>query len=254
MPRYTPTIPFEDCYGSVGNRTYFHWKKNCYYKKKAYTEFKGTDAQLAQTDLHHRALEAWRSIPWEEQKIWNRYAVEVPSKRAPYDKRAHISGYNLFVSAYHGFATLGNVHVPEPRAFEKFPPFAVEVGGASVVEGMLVLPVSVVIEAAFTPERFRLLAKIQLTRPGKGRNPGKMRNVLADRTCGSSSVNLFIDPSIWSLNQQQYQVHARFILLDTVTGYRSQYHQQSTSVSLLCCYDVFSRLFQINKCLKKHFF
>ena len=122
---------------------------------------------------------------------------------------------------------LRNELVPEPKAFEKFPPFAVEVGGASVVEGMLVLPVSVVIDAAFTPERFRLLAKIQLTEPGRGRNPGKMRNVLADRPCGSASVNLFVVPSIWGLSLQKYQVHSRFILLDTVTGYRSQYHQQS---------------------------
>lgn len=101
-----------------------------------------------------------------------------------------------------------------------------------MVEGLLVLPVSVFIAAAFVPERYRLLAKIQLTQPGKGRNPGKMRNVLADRPCGSSSVNLFIDPSIWGLNLQQYQVHARFILLDTVTGYRSQYHQQSFLIGL----------------------
>ena len=96
----------------------------------------------------------------------------------------------------------------------------------------VVLPVSVFIAAAFVPERYRLLAKIQLTQPGKGRNPGKMRNVLADRPCGSSSVNLFIDPSIWCLSLQQYQVHARFILLDRVTGYRSQYQQHSFIVSL----------------------
>ena len=58
-----------------------------------------------------------------------------------------------------------------------------------------------------------------------------MRNVLADRPCGSSSVNLFIDPGIWGLNLQQYQVHARFILLDTVTGYRSQFIAQSMVIS-----------------------
>lgn len=166
------------------------------------------------------------------QLQWNTLVWNVEPHRPPFDHSTRISGYNLFVSAYHGFATLGNELVPEPRAFEKFPPFAVEVGGASVVEGLLVLPVSVFIAVAFVPERYRLLAKIQLTAPGKGRNPGKMRNVLADRPCGSSSVNLFIDPSIWGLNLQQYQVHARFILLDTVTGYRSQYHQQSFLVGL----------------------
>ncbi len=30
---------------------------------------------------------------------------------------------------------------------------------------------------------------------------------------------------IWGFNLSQYQVHARLILLDTVTGYRSQYQQ-----------------------------
>ena len=174
----------------------------------------------------------WRSLPQEVQLQWNALVWNVEPHRPLFDHSTRISGYNLFVSAYHGFATLGNEQVPEPRAFEKFPPFAVEVGGASVVEGLLVLPVSVFIAAAFVPERYRLLAKIQLTQPGKGRNPGKMRNVLADRPCGSSSVNLFIDPGVWGLNLQQYQVHARFILLDTVTGYRSQYHQQSFLIGL----------------------
>ncbi len=45
-------------------------------------------------------------------------------------------------------------------------------------------------------------------------------------------ADLIFDPGIWSLNLQQYQVHARFILLDTVTGYRSQYHQQSFLIGL----------------------
>lgn len=182
--------------------------------------------------VHQRALAAWRSLPQEVQLQWNALVWNVEPHRPPFDHSTRISGYNLFVSAYHGFATLGKEQVPEPRAFEKFPPFAVEVGGVSVVEGLLVLPVSVFIAAAFVPERYRLLAKIQLTQPGKGRNPGKMRNVLADRPCGSSSVNLFIDPGVWSLNLQHYQVHARFILLDTVTGYRSQYHQQSFLIGL----------------------
>ena len=232
MPRYLPTIPIEDCYGSVGAVTFFHWKGGCYYKNRSRLVFVGSDAQLQQVDVHRRALEAWRGLDPAVQTLWHTLARGAISHRPPFDNSTHITGHNLFVSAYHGFATLGNEHVPEPRAFEKFPPFAVEVGGASVVEGLLVFPVSVFIAAAFVPERYRLLAKIQLTQPGKGRNPGKMRNVLADRPCGSSSVNLFIDPSIWCLSLQQYQVHARFILLDRVTGYRSQYQQHSFIVSL----------------------
>jgi hypothetical protein len=232
MPRFTPSVVINDCYGSVGDVTFFHWKGGCYYKNRTRLVFAGTDAQLAQLDVHRRALAAWRTLDHDVQGEWHQLAKTVEPHRPPFDNSTHITGHNLFVSAYHGFARLGNEHVPEPRAFEMFPPFAVEVGGASVVEGLLVLPVSVFIAAAFVPERYRLLAKIQLTQPGKGRNPGKMRNALADRPCGSSSVNLFIDPSIWGLNLQQYQVHSRFILLDTVTGYRSQYHQQSFLIGL----------------------
>ena len=48
MPRFYPSIPFDACYGSVGNRTYYHWKGVPYYKKKAFTDFPGTPAQLEQ--------------------------------------------------------------------------------------------------------------------------------------------------------------------------------------------------------------
>lgn len=232
MDTLIQSVLIADVYGSAGDVTAYHREGKLFLRKKSTVGAPASPAQLAVQAVHHRALEAWRGLSDMEQHQWGVYAQLVEPHRPPFDHSSHITGHNLFVSAYHGFATLGNEHVPMPRAFEKFPPFAVEVGGASVVEGLLVLPLSVVIDAALTPERYRLLVKIQLTRPGKGRNPGKMRNVLADRPCGSSSVNLFIDPSIWGLNLQQYQVHARFILLDTVTGYRSQYHQLSFLIGL----------------------
>ena len=37
---------------------------------------------------------------------------------------------------------------------------------------------------------------------------------------------------IWGLRLDKYQVHARFILLDTVTGYRSQYQQGAFCISV----------------------
>ena len=232
MDTLIQSVLIADVYGSAGDVTAYHREGKLFLRKKSTVGAPASPAQLDVQAVHHRALEAWRGLSDMEQHQWGVYAQLVEPHRPPFDHSSHITGHNLFVSAYHGFATLGNEHVPVPRAFEKFPPFVVEVGGASVVEGLLVLPLSVVIDAALTPERYRLLVKIQLTRPGKGRNPGKMRNVLADRPCGSSSVNLFIDPSIWGLNLQQYQVHARFILLDTVTGYRSQYHQLSFLIGL----------------------
>lgn len=81
----------------------------------------------------------------------------------------------------------------------------------------------------FHPERYRLLAKIQLTEPGKGRNPGLMRNHLASPFDAASNATVTI-PDIAS--QSEYQVHARFVLLDTETGYQSQYLQQSFLICL----------------------
>lgn len=149
--------------------------------------------------------------------------------RPPFDHTTRISGYNLFVSAYHGFATLGNEHVPSPRAFDSFPPFAVILVGATNVGGELRIQLKVPIAPVFHPVRYRLLAKIQLTEPGKGRNPGLMRNYLASPFDAASNATVTI-PNATS--QSEYQVHARFVLLDTETGYRSQYLQQSFLIQL----------------------
>ena len=66
-----------------------------------YTEPRhGTPWQLQQLDVHRRALAAWRTISSEEQRQWNVYAPDVPSHRPPYDNDNHITGHNLFVSAY----------------------------------------------------------------------------------------------------------------------------------------------------------
>ena len=72
--------------------------------------------------------------------------------------------------------------------------------------------------------------------PGYGRNPGKMRNVLSVSVpCGLVSDIVFLIQdyrSIWGIDLDAYQVHMRYILLDTVTGYRSQYHSLSTLVTI----------------------
>jgi hypothetical protein len=82
--------------------------------------------------------------------------------------------------------------------------------------------------------RYRVLGKIQLETPGYGRNPGKMRNFLSVSVpTGSVSDIVFLIHdyrSIWGLDLEAYQLHMRYILLDTVTGYRSQYHSLSTLV------------------------
>ena len=64
--------------------------------------------------------------------------LQVETLFAPtFDHKAFISGQNLFVLAYHGFATLGNEHQPSPVPFESFPPFAAFLGDAVKMNGSL---------------------------------------------------------------------------------------------------------------------
>ena len=105
MPRFTPSILISDCWGSVGDLTFYHMGGRCYYKKKSRCEFPGTDAQNSQLDVHRRALAACRTLEHSVQLTWNDLAKPVISHKPPFDNTAHISGQNLFVSAYHGWAT-----------------------------------------------------------------------------------------------------------------------------------------------------
>ena len=100
---------------------------------------------------------------------------------------------------------------------------------ATIAGGELCIQLQVPIAPVFHPERYRLLAKIQLTEPGKGRNPGLMGNYLASPFDAASNATVTI-PNATS--QSEYQVHARFVLLDTETGYRSLYLQQSFLICL----------------------
>ena len=38
--------------------------------------------------------------------------------------------------------------------------------------------------------------------------------------------------SVWGLALDSYQLHMRYIMLDTVTGYRSQYHSLSSLITV----------------------
>ena len=81
------------------------------------------------------------------------------------------------------------------------------------------------LEALDPESRYRLLTKIQLAQPGAGRSPGRMINYLAEGSANDPSVTSFIPgyKVVSGLDLDAYQVHARCILLDTKTGYRSQY-------------------------------
>lgn len=232
MPRYEPNSKFSDCWSSVGDVTFFHRDGVCFWKKKPVCEFSGTPGQLDQAEIHHRALESWRTLEHDVQLLWNSLAVDVPSHRPPFDGTTHITGHNLFVSAYHGFAQLGDEHIPVSSEYERFPVFSVEYSGVEVEAGSdLVILFQIRMPECPNPSRYRLLTKMQFTEPGRGRKPGLMRNYIAESDCKSEDCIVRVPVgsvlSQQGLNLQCFQVHSRCFLLDNITGYRCNYQKLS---------------------------
>ncbi len=239
MPVYHPNIRFSDCWSSVGGITFYHRNGKCYWRSKPAPVFPGTLEQLDHQSVHLRALAAWRTLDHQEQLQWAGYAGEVAAHRPPFLHENHISGYNLFVSAYHGFATLGNEHVPAPARFEAFPPFYASFVSAQVAGNAdMVLRFSLFVGGTDDPLRYRALGKIQLVAPGRGCHPGKLRNFLSVEASPDPSnprTILFNIPdyrSKWGLDLPGYTLHLRYLLLDTVTGYRNVFEKLSCSFSL----------------------
>jgi hypothetical protein len=71
MPKYLPNTRFSDCWGSVGEVTFYHRDGVCFWRKRARPEFPGTLQQMEQLGVHQRALEAWRGLDHETQLQWN---------------------------------------------------------------------------------------------------------------------------------------------------------------------------------------
>ena len=220
MPKFHPNTIIQDCWSSIGNITFYHQNGHCYYKRKARPVFPGTPAQLDQVQVHHRAILAWQRQSHDVQLQWNHYAKSVPSHRPPYDNNHHISGYNLFVSAYHGFAQLGNEHVPEPQPFPDFPSAALQV--MEIIAGVETATIRCRLTLADTvhPERWHLSARIQITAPGVGCDPGKMRSCMGIRTNGDEIVFRAPNPGI-----ENCRVHIRYRLIDEVSCYRNNWHK-----------------------------
>lgn len=164
MPRFYPNIQFSDCWSSVGDITYYHRNGICYFRSKAYTEFKGTSEQMVRLDLHRRAIRAWQGLDHATQMVWRSLSKNVVAHRPPFDNRNHISGYNLFVSAYQGFAQLGHEHVPEPQAFVPFPIFNLDFGGSGAVgDNDILLQTRLTLYGTEEYSRYRV--------PGTGQDP-----------------------------------------------------------------------------------
>ena len=236
MPRYYPNTRFSDCWSSVGNVTFYHRDGVCYFRKRAICSFGGSAGQMTVSDVHHRALAAWRELGHDVQLQWNAIAASVRPHRPPFDGSAHITGHNLFVSAYHGFAQLGDEHIPVPMARRAFPPFSVEMAGCEAAEGVLVVRFRVRMPQETEPSRYRLHTKIQLTTPGGGTRPGYMRVFVAEGNCTSSDciaeVRVPDYKTLWNLDLTSYRMHCRLSLIDTVTGYRNDWIAGSFDISL----------------------
>ena len=218
MPRFKPTALIADCWSSIGDITFYHRNGQCYWKRKARTPFVGSPAQLDQAQVHHRAILAWQQLQHSVQLQWRELAKSVPSHRPPYDNDHHISGYNLFVSAYHGFAQLGREHVPVPQPYPLFPPSSLEQLSTTFSNGIASIRCRLTLAGTGTSDRWHLSAKIQLTAAGVGCDPSKMRSYL-----GITYPNNEIVFNVPSQIVEGYQVHIRYRLIDTVTGYRNNW-------------------------------
>lgn len=227
MPKYYPNTRFSDCWSSVGNITFYHRNGQCYYKTKAKPVFPGTSGQLVQASIHKRAIEAWRSISHEEQLEWNALATNVRSKRPPYDSKNTISGYNLFVSAYHGYAALGDEKIPEPKPMPSFPIISLKM--MSAVRIGQTLQVKFKIEPASADlTNLALISRIQIVNPGTGSDPGKMRNYLAEINDTEATFSL---PFLLS-ETDTFTIHMRYFLIDRTTGYRNMQTRLSEDIAL----------------------
>ena len=233
MPLFRPSILISDAYGSAGELTFYHKGGQCYTRKRVKAAFPGTPAQLDHLAIHRRAMAAWASLDRDTQLLWNSYETTAEPHRPPFDHKAHISGNNLFVSAYHGFALMGEEHTPEPQPFKMPPPFLISFEAAYVEDGALVLTVYAHDSPDDNPWRYRLYSRLRLTHPGKGYGVRGMRGFLAVGDCSDKmSITIPGYTEIWNVTEERFQIQALSILLDSETGFRSQYQRYSGIITI----------------------
>ena len=235
MPLYRPSILLSDAYGSAGSVTFYHRNGRCYTRKRVKASYPGTPAQLEHLAIHRRAMAAWASLDRDIQLKWIEYETTAEPHRPPFDHKAYISGNNLFVSAYHGFALIGDEHTPEPQPFHMPPPFLVSFEAASVEDGALLLTVDTHVSPDANPERYRLYARLRLTYPGKGYGVRGMKGFLAVGDCSRlMTIRIPEYTEIWNLTEERFKIQAMCILLDSETGFRSQYQRTIAVIQPNC--------------------
>jgi len=223
MPRYLPNTRFSDCWGSAGNITFYHRDGKCFFKSRDTHSFTASASQLETLEVHRRALAAWREVPDVIKEQWRVCASAVEPHKPPFDGSARITGHNLFVSAYHGFATLGNEHVPSPVPWVEFPVFNLKFVSATFGPDSITVRFRLWLSGASDCTKYRVLGKIALSSPGTGCKTSHLRNYLGEETDEPGVLEFYI-PSQFS---SACQLHIRYALIDSKTGYRSQYRRSS---------------------------
>lgn len=231
MPRFHPNTHITDCWGSAGNVTFYHQDGKCFWRTRSRGGYVGSGPQLQQTEIHRRALNAWTLISDEEKQIWTLYAKQVEPHKPPFDHSSHITGHNLFVSAYHGFALLGQERIPAPQPFVPFPDFRIELDATAAAGPMLQIRFRLWLSGTDEPHRYRLLTKIQVAAAGRGCNPGKMRNCLTVASFDPGIVKTSCIIPAELIGASSLQLHVHYLLIDTVTGYRSNFRKLSVLAS-----------------------
>lgn len=237
MPKFIPSAGIEDCYGSSGNITFYHRDGQCFYRKRPASVPAGTPSQLETSVLHRRALQAWRTLDHQTQKTWADYGSAVLSRRPPYDGSTHITGHNLFVSAYHGFAQLGDEHIPEPLPWESFPLFSAIFDSANLTEdGQLRLRFRVFLSNTEESERYRLHIKADIRKAEEASCRSWPRVFIAGENCTGedSVVTVAVDDfsTLSGILSGEYNVRSKYLLIDTRTGYRCMAKSLSFSFSI----------------------
>lgn len=228
MPRFYSNIYFSDCWSSVGSVTFYHIGNKCYFRKRAFSVWKGSTDQVLQSAVHTRALKAWKGLDHQIQKQWNEYAKDVPASRPPYNDSNHISGYNLFVSAYHNFFQLGDEHVPVPVKYNPFPVTDLEFVLSEIVDNShLHVTFKLHLDGVQYSSRYRVLGKIMLSDAGRGCKTGLLRNYLSaevgysDDGCQLVQFQISDFKQKFPLNGLFCKFHMRYVLIDSISGYRN---------------------------------
>ena len=231
MPKYHPNSRFSDCYSSVGNITFYHRNGECYYKAKPNPTFPGTPSQIDQLCVHRRAIRAWRELTHETQLQWNALAKNVKSKRPPFNTNTYISGYNLFVSAYHGLAAKGQESTPIPAPIPSFPQIHLEYKTSTLKNGT---DLQITFEADTTIDTFNnytLIGKLQITKPGYRPNTGKYRNYIPTIIQSGNKTHFTFTLSNQNEDKSIISIHLKHFLVHTPTGYRTPEQYLTTIVS-----------------------